>query len=125
MRSLAIVTDRVRLGMKGYEQVKEVNIMTLKDFVPHIDLKDIAEDLGVPGITAIVLLPVLIPAAGKAAKPLAKATIKGGIVLYEQGKGVIANVGETLEDLIAESQAELAEAKSKTLAPPQPEVAGT
>ncbi len=88
--------------------------MALKDFVPHLDLKDIAEDLGIPGITAIVLLPVLIPVAGKAAKPIAKATIKGGVVLYEKGKGVIANVGETFEDLVAESLAELAEEKNQT-----------
>ena len=88
--------------------------MALKDFVPHIDIKDIAEDLGIPGITAIVLLPVLIPVAGKAAKPIAKATIKGGVVLYEKGKGVIANVGETFEDLVAESLAELAEEKNQT-----------
>lgn len=111
--------------MKGYEEVKEVKIMSLKDFVPHIDIKDIVEDLGVPGITAIVLLPVLIPAVGKAAKPLAKATIKGGIVLYEQGKGVVASFGEGLEDLVAESQAELAEARSKTPAGLEPEAAAT
>ncbi|MDJ0600004.1 MAG: DUF5132 domain-containing protein [Crocosphaera sp.] len=87
--------------------------MALKDLVPHIDIKDIAEDLGIPGITAIVLLPVLIPAAGKAAKPIAKATIKGGVVLYEKGKGVVANVGETFEDIVAESLAELAEERSQ------------
>ncbi|ACB51737.1 unknown [Crocosphaera subtropica ATCC 51142] len=90
--------------------------MALKDFVPHINIKDIAEDLGIPGITAIVLLPVLIPVAGKAAKPIAKATIKGGVVLYEKGKGVIANVGETFEDIVAESLAELAEEKNQTTA---------
>ncbi len=87
--------------------------MMLKDFVPNIDIKDIAEDLGIPGITAIVLLPVLIPVAGKAAKPIAKATIKGGVVLYEKGKGVIANVGETFEDIVAESLAELAEERTE------------
>ena len=82
--------------------------MTLKHFMP--DVEDIVEDLGVPGIAAIVMLPVLIPvAAGKVGKPLAKATIKGGIVLYEKGKGVIAEVGESLEDIIAEAKAELAE----------------
>ena len=82
--------------------------MTLKHFMP--DVEDIVEDLGIPGIAAIVMLPVLIPvAAGKVGKPLAKATIKGGIVLYEKGKGVIAEVGESLEDLIAEAKAELAE----------------
>ncbi|MDJ0680563.1 MAG: DUF5132 domain-containing protein [Xenococcaceae cyanobacterium MO_167.B52] len=82
--------------------------MDLKNFMP--DLEDVVEDLGIPGVAAIVLLPVLIPvAAGKVGKPLAKATIKGGIVLYEKGKGVIAEVGETLEDLVAEAKAELAE----------------
>ena len=85
----------------------------LKDLVPQLGLKDIAKDLGIPGITAIVLLPVLIPVAGKAAKPIAKATIKGGVVLYEKGKGVIANVGETFEDIVAESLAELAEERTE------------
>ena len=82
--------------------------MDIKKFVP--DIEDVVEDLGVSGIAAIVLLPVLVPvAAGKLGKPLAKATIKGGIVLYEKGKGVIAEVGETLEDIVAEAKAELAE----------------
>ena len=82
--------------------------MDIKHFVP--DIEDVVEDLGVTGIAAIVLLPVLVPvAAGQLGKPLAKATIKGGIVLYEKGKGVIAGVGETLEDIVAEAKAELAE----------------
>ncbi|MGK7899753.1 MAG: DUF5132 domain-containing protein [Xenococcus sp. (in: cyanobacteria)] len=89
--------------------------MDLKNFMP--DLEDIVEDLGIPGVAAIVLLPVLIPvAAGKVGKPLAKATIKGGIVLYEKGKGVIAEVGETLEDLVAEAKAELAEPEAGEVA---------
>ena len=84
--------------------------LKLKKFIP--ELEDVVEDLGVPGIAAIVLLPVLVPVvAGKVGKPLAKATIKGGIVLYEKGKGVIAEVGESIEDIIAEAKAELAEAK--------------
>jgi hypothetical protein len=94
--------------------------MALEDLVPHIDIKDIAEDLGVSGIAAIVLLPVLIPVAGKAVKPLAKATIKGGVILYEKGKGVIANVGEALEDLVAESLAELVEERNPAI--PEAEV---
>ena len=86
--------------------------MDLKNFMP--DLEDVVEDLGIPGVAAIVLLPVLVPvAAGKVAKPLAKATIKTGIVLYEKGKGVIAEVGENLEDVIAEAKAELAEAATE------------
>jgi hypothetical protein len=82
--------------------------LKLKKIIPSVE--DVVEDLGVPGIAAIVLLPVLIPVVGnKIGKPLAKATIKGGIVLYEKGKGVIAEVGESIEDIIAEAKAELAE----------------
>jgi phosphohistidine swiveling domain-containing protein len=92
-----------------------VNKMALK-FVPQIE--DIVEDLGVTGIAAIVLLPVLVPVAAGVGKPLAKATIKGGILLYEKGKGVIAEVGETLEDIVAEAKAELAEAQTQEAVEP-------
>jgi hypothetical protein len=73
------------------------------------DFEEIVEDLGIPGagIAAIVLLPIIVPMA----KPLAKTLVKGGIVLYEKGKGVIAEVGEAFEDIVAEAKAELAEAK--------------
>lgn len=79
--------------------------------IPEID--EVIENLGIPGIAAIVLLPVLVPVSGKVAKPIAKAAIKGGIVLYEQGKGVIAEVGQTLDNLIAEAKAELEAEASK------------
>jgi hypothetical protein len=75
------------------------------------EFEDLVEDLGIPGIAAIVLLPVMVPVAAGVAKPIAKAAIKGGIVLYEKGKGVIAEVGETLEDIVSEAKAELAEGK--------------
>ncbi|MEA5506299.1 DUF5132 domain-containing protein [Halotia wernerae UHCC 0503] len=84
-------------------------------FVP--ELEEVVEGLGVPGIAAIVLLPVLIPVAGSFGKSIAKATIKGGIVLYEKGKDVIAEVGETFEDIIAEAKAEIAEEQSRDLEP--------
>lgn len=87
--------------------------MALKKLIPH--LEKVAEDLGVPGIAAIVLLPVIIPVAGKVAKPVAKATIKGGIILYEKGKGVLAEAGETFESIIAEAKAELAEASAEEM----------
>lgn len=76
-------------------------------FVPR--LEKIAGRLGVPGIAAIALLPVIVPVAATVGRPLAKAAIKRGLVLYEKSRGVIAEVGETIEDLIAEAKAELAE----------------
>lgn len=91
-------------------RLKGGNEMALKHFMP--DLEDVVEDLGIPGIAAIVLLPVLVPVAAGVGKPVAKATIKGGILLYEKGKGVIAEVGETFEDIVAEAKAELEEART-------------
>jgi len=73
------------------------------------DVENLVEDLGVPGIAAIVLLPVIVPVVTGVGKPVAKAAIKGGILIYEKGKGVIAEVGETFEDIMAEAKAELAE----------------
>ncbi|MBH8556156.1 DUF5132 domain-containing protein [Nostocaceae cyanobacterium CENA357] len=88
--------------------------MALK-MIPELD--EVVEGLGVPGIAAIVLLPVIIPAVGGISKSLTKATIKGGIVLYEKGKGVIAEVGENFEDIIAEAKAELAEQHTSNIEP--------
>lgn len=79
-------------------------------FIPQVE--DLVEDLGITGIAAIVLLPVLVPVVAGVGKPVAKAAIKGGILFYEKGKGVIAEAGESLEDLVAEARAELAEAET-------------
>ncbi|MCU0567580.1 MAG: DUF5132 domain-containing protein [Oculatellaceae cyanobacterium Prado106] len=79
-------------------------------------LEEIAEKLGVPGVMAIVLLPVLAPVAGKVVKPVAKAAIKHGIAFYETGKGVVTEMVESLDDIIAEAKAELAEESETTLA---------
>jgi Protein of unknown function (DUF5132) len=85
-------------------------------FVP--ELEDVVEGLGVPGITAIVLLPVLVPVVTGIGKPIAKAMVKGGIILYEKGKGVIAEVGERFEDILAEAKAELAEKRTERMDQP-------
>jgi hypothetical protein len=63
------------------------------------------------GIGAAVLAPVVIPVAAQIVKPLAKAAIKGGIVLYEKGKETVAEMGEVVEDLIAEAKAEMDSAR--------------
>jgi hypothetical protein len=64
------------------------------------------------GIGAAVLGPVLIPALANVAKPLVKAAIKGGILLYEKGKESVAEAGEMVEDLMAEAKVELAESRN-------------
>lgn len=82
------------------------------------------------GIGASVLAPAVIPVLANVVKPLAKAALKGGIVLYEKGLETFAETKEVVEDLIAEAKSELAEAKAHApevaeeiieTAPPPPE----
>lgn len=61
------------------------------------------------GIGAAVLAPVMLPILAGVAKPLAKAAIKGGLILYEKGKEAVAEVGEMVEDVVAEVKSELSE----------------
>ncbi len=65
------------------------------------------------GIGASVLAPAVIPVLANVVKPLAKAALKGGIVLYEKSLETFAETKEVVEDLIAEAKAELAEAKTQ------------
>ncbi|WP_013324224.1 DUF5132 domain-containing protein [Gloeothece verrucosa] len=79
----------------------------------------LVEDFGVPGLVvgvgAIVLAPVLGPTLVKVGKPAAKALVKGSILFYEKSRGTLAEAREALEDLVAESRAELAEAQERKL----------
>jgi hypothetical protein len=68
------------------------------------------------GIGAAILAPVVIPLFASVAKPLAKATIKGGMQLLERSKETFAEVAEIAEDLVAEAKAELAESATAAVA---------
>jgi hypothetical protein len=62
------------------------------------------------GIGATVFATAIIPALpvlAKAARPMARAAIKSGLLLAERGRELIAEVSEELEDVIAETKAEL------------------
>ena len=65
----------------------------------------------------LLVAPVVIPMIGAAARPVAKAAIKGGLMLYEKGREMLAEVSEAVEDLAAEAKsevrAELAPTKGK------------
>jgi hypothetical protein len=66
------------------------------------------------GIGATILAPVVMPVLAAVAKPLAKAAIKGGVLLYERGRETVAEVGEVVEDLVAEAKTEIAETQDET-----------
>jgi len=91
-------------------------------------ITDLVEDLGVPGVVAgigaVVAAPLLIPVVAKVGKPVAKAVVKGGIVFYEKGKGMMSETGEVFEDIVAEAKAELAEQKSHAELEPAPNSEG-
>jgi len=76
------------------------------------------------GIGASVIAPVIIPVLASVVKPLSKAAIKGGYLLYEKGRETVAEVQEVVEDLVAEARAEINELQAgaadaePTVAPP-------
>lgn len=56
---------------------------------------------------AAILAPVVVPVVLGAVRPLVKSAIKAGIVLYERGTEASVELGEAMEDLVAEARAEL------------------
>ncbi len=68
------------------------------------------------GAAAVFLAPVVAPVVGGVLKTLTKAGIKGGMVLYEQGKLLMEETKETIEDLTEEAKAELKEGQSLAVA---------
>jgi hypothetical protein len=61
----------------------------------------------VAGLAATLLAPVLRPFLANASRSLTKATIKGGVLLYEKGRESFAELGETVDDLMAEVRSEM------------------
>ncbi|MCX8030265.1 MAG: DUF5132 domain-containing protein [Thermodesulfovibrionales bacterium] len=61
------------------------------------------------GIGATIVAPIVLPILASAFKPIAKAAIKSGIMLYERGKETVAEVSEMFEDIVAEAKAEMSE----------------
>jgi hypothetical protein len=73
------------------------------------------------GVGAAILAPAVLPALAGAAKPVLKAAIKVGLVLYEKGKETFAEMSEITEDVIAEAKAEVAEGHREATPAPSPE----
>lgn len=82
------------------------------------------------GVGAAALIKGVGSAFKGAGRPLAKATIKSGIIVLDKGREAAAHARETFEDLVAEVRSEMEEearaqaATPEPLAPPQPEPEG-
>lgn len=59
------------------------------------------------GIGVAILAPLVLPTVARAARPLAKAAIKSGFLLFEKGRETMAELGEAMEDIVAEAHAEI------------------
>jgi len=59
------------------------------------------------GAAVVVLGPVVLPAALAVGKPLAKAMVKGGLMIYDRGREMVAEAGEVVEDIVAEARSEM------------------
>ena len=53
------------------------------------------------GIGSLIIAPLVIPALSKTTRPLVKAAIKGGLVLWGTGKEKLSEAYEIVEDLLA------------------------
>lgn len=60
------------------------------------------------GVGSLIIAPLVIPVLSKTTRPLVKAAIKGGLVLWGTGKEKIAEAYELVEDLVAEAKSEIA-----------------
>jgi hypothetical protein len=87
--------------------------MALEDIFKGVDLEKFGFEGGVPGLAvgvgAALLAPIVLPLVAQVGKPLTKAAIKEGLLMYEKSKEALAEVTEVFEDIVAEAKAELAQ----------------
>jgi hypothetical protein len=76
--------------------------MALTDLIPRGNIWT-----GVAIGVGLLIAPVVVPALAGAARPVIKAVLKGGFLLYEKGREMVAEVSEMAEDLVEEAKAEV------------------
>jgi hypothetical protein len=63
------------------------------------------------GIGAALLVPVAATVLAPVLKPAARTALKAGMLAFERGRETFAELGEMMEDMVAETQAELRAAR--------------
>ncbi|MGB5519643.1 MAG: DUF5132 domain-containing protein [Gammaproteobacteria bacterium] len=59
------------------------------------------------GIGAAILIPVAIKMLAPVLKPVARSAVKNGIRAIEKGREILSETSEKMEDLVAETHAEM------------------
>jgi len=62
------------------------------------------------GLSAAVLLPVVFSTLAPILRPLARTALRAGVMVYEKGREIFEEFGETVEDVVAEVREELVDA---------------
>lgn len=90
-------------------------------------LEGITESLGgslisnvLIGATAIVLAPIVVPAVLAGMRPVAKTLVKGGVMVYDKTREMVAEVGEQMGDIVAEARSELTASAASQGSPAEP-----
>src|SRR5262245_59925898 len=61
------------------------------------------------GLGVAMAVPSVLPALASGLRPLAKVLVKGGLTLYDAAREGVAEAGEQLNDLVAETRAEMSQ----------------
>lgn len=69
------------------------------------------------GAAVVILAPVAIGLIGTLMRPLAKAAIKGGLLVYDRGKGIAAGTSMAVDDLVSEARVEVTEERESKVTP--------
>ena len=83
--------------------------MAIEDFFKSGTGRGIAIGIGVA-----ILAPLVLPTVARAARPLARAALKSGLLLLEKGRETAAELGEVMEDLVAEAKADIQDNQAYT-----------
>jgi hypothetical protein len=75
------------------------------------DIGKAAGPVALVGVGVALVAPTLLPAIGAGLRPLAKALVKGGVMVYDSMKETVAEAGEQLNDLVAEARSEMSESE--------------
>ena len=79
-----------------------------------VTLRNVAMGAGV-----VLLAPVAVSLIGSLMRPVAKAAIKSGLMVYDKGREIAAETRESIEDLAAEAKAELDEQRDVKVEAPK------
>jgi membrane protein implicated in regulation of membrane protease activity len=65
------------------------------------------------GAGLAVLAPVAVAALAGVARPVARAALRSGMLAYDKGREAVAEMGEVVEDLVAEVRVEMDEIRAE------------